>query len=134
MNPHLFWFTDEQRAKIEPHLPTNRRGRLCHNDRQISSGIMHFLKIGGHSLGCPREYSPSKTIYNHFVRWSDRGIQQKMFESVAVPCEPPGQIALDSSQVNAPAAPAAERGPNFKRSGSRWAAEIARYTRLSTNA
>src|SRR5712675_606000 len=26
MNPSLFWFSDEQWAKIEPHLPTNQPG------------------------------------------------------------------------------------------------------------
>jgi hypothetical protein len=26
MNPSLFWFSDEQWAKIEPHLPANQLG------------------------------------------------------------------------------------------------------------
>jgi transposase len=26
MNGSLFWFNDEQWARIEPHLPTNQRG------------------------------------------------------------------------------------------------------------
>ena len=26
MNPSLFWFSDEQWAKIKPHLPTNQPG------------------------------------------------------------------------------------------------------------
>jgi hypothetical protein len=26
MNPIMFWLSDEQWSKIEPHLPTNKRG------------------------------------------------------------------------------------------------------------
>jgi hypothetical protein len=41
MESHLFWFTDEQWAKIEPNLPTNQPGPECKDDRLIVSGIMH---------------------------------------------------------------------------------------------
>ena len=127
MDSHLFWFTDEQWAKIEPHLPKVQPGPQRHDDRRILSGIMHVLEIGCRWVDCPREYGPSKTIYNRFARWSERGIWQKIFETVAAPIEPPGEVALDSSHVKA------HRGPSFRRSGSRRAAETARYTRLSTN-
>jgi transposase len=89
MESHLFWFTDEQWAKIEPHLPTNQRGPQRHDDRRIVSGIMHVLKIGCRWVDCPREYGPAKTIYNRFARWSERGIWQTIFEAVAVEPEPP---------------------------------------------
>ncbi len=95
MESHLFWFTDGQWAKIEPHLPTNQPGP----QRRILSGIMHVLKIGCRWVDCQREYGPAKTIYNRFARWSDRGIWQKIFETVAAPSEPPDAVALDSSHV-----------------------------------
>jgi transposase len=134
MESHLFWFTDEQWAKIAPFLPTNQRGPRRHDDRRILSGIMHVLKIGCRWVDCPREYGPAKTIYNRFARWSERGIWQTIFEVVAAPTEPSEQVALDSSHVKAHrCASGGKGGPSFRRSGSRRAAETARYTRLSTN-
>ncbi len=48
MPSHLFWFNDEQWAKIEPHLPTNQPGPLRKDDRLILSGIMQGrLSLGG---------------------------------------------------------------------------------------
>jgi len=37
MNESLFWFTDEQWAKVKPHLPTNQPGpeRKDEDDRRI---------------------------------------------------------------------------------------------------
>ena len=56
----LFWFSDEQWAKIEPHLPRNQRGPARKDDRRILSGIMHVLGIG-----CRwQEQGPHKTVYN----------------------------------------------------------------------
>jgi hypothetical protein len=40
-----------------------------------------------------------KTVYNRFSRWSEKGVWQKIFESVAGPSDPPKQAALDSSHV-----------------------------------
>lgn len=134
MESHLFWFTDEQWAKIVPHLPTNQPGPQRHDDRRVLSGIVHVLKIGCRWVDCPREYGPAKTIYNRFARWSDRGIWQTIFEVVAAAPEPPAEVALDSSHVKAHrCASGGKGGHRFRRSGSRRAAETARYTRLSTN-
>jgi transposase len=126
MESHLFWFTDEQWAKIEPRLPTNQPGPQRHDDRRILSGIMHVLKIGCRWVDSPREYGPAKTIYNRFARWSDRGIWQKIFETAAPPSEPPDAVALDSSHVKAHrCASGGKGGPSFRPSGSRRAVETA---------
>jgi transposase len=61
MDTHLFWFNDEQWAKIEPHLPTKQPGPQRKDDRLILSGIMHVLKVGCRWVDCPREYGPHKT-------------------------------------------------------------------------
>jgi mannitol 2-dehydrogenase len=99
MAGNLFWFNDDQWAKIEPHLPRNQRGPTRKDDRRILSGIMHVLKIGCRWEDCPQDYGPYKTVYNRFARWSERGIWQRIFEAVATPSEPPEQAALDSSHV-----------------------------------
>jgi transposase len=83
MNASLFWFTDEQWAKIKPHLPTNQPGPERGDDRRILSGIMHVQRSGCRWKDCPSEYGPHKTIYNRFARWSARGIWQNLLAAVA---------------------------------------------------
>ena len=99
MSADLFWFTDEQWSKIEPHLPTNQRDPARDDDRRILSGIMHVQKVGCHRKDCPAEHGPYKTIYNRFARWSVRGIWQSIFAAVASSSQAPSQVALDSSHV-----------------------------------
>ncbi len=65
-----FWLTDEQFSKIEPHLPTDTRGKARVDDRRIISGIVHVLKPGGRWIDAPPEYGPRKTLYNRYVRWA----------------------------------------------------------------
>src|SRR5882762_6885335 len=93
MRANLFWFSDGQWARIEPFIPSNRRGVKPKNNRRILSGIMHVLKSGCRWVDCPPEYGPPKTIYNRFNRWSGRGIWQSIYEAVAKSPEPPEQLA-----------------------------------------
>jgi transposase len=95
----FFWFSDEQWAKVEPHLPTNQQGPARHDDRRILSGIMHVQRSGCRWKDCPSEYGPSKTIDNRFARWSERGIWAKIFEAVAAHERTPDQVSLDASHV-----------------------------------
>jgi len=99
MNPSLFWFSDEQWVKIEPHLPANQPGPERKDDRRILSGIMHLQRVGCRWKDCPSAYGPHKIIYNRFARWSERGIWRAIFTVVAGNPDTPGQVALDSSHV-----------------------------------
>ena len=47
MSRNLFWLSDEQWGRIEPHLPTDVRGIERADDRRVISGIVHVLKSGG---------------------------------------------------------------------------------------
>ena len=79
-----FWLTDEQFAKIAPHLPTDTRGKERVDDRRVISGIVHVLKSGGRWTDAPREvYGPKKTLYNRFVRWAAKGVWVGLFETLA---------------------------------------------------
>ena len=70
MNRDQFWPTDVQFARIEPHLPTDTRGKPRVDDRRVISGIVHVLKSGGRWVDAPSVYGPRKTLYNRFVRWA----------------------------------------------------------------
>jgi transposase len=61
MTPNLFWFSDEQWLRIEPHSPMNQPGPERKDDRRILSGIMHVIKVGCRWKDCPPEYGPHKT-------------------------------------------------------------------------
>jgi transposase len=41
MTRNQFWLSDEQWARIEPHLPTDVRGKERVDDRRVISGILH---------------------------------------------------------------------------------------------
>ena len=83
MRRNLFWLSDEQWKRIEPHLPTDVRGVERVDDRRIISGIVHVLKSGCRWCDCPPEYGPPTTIYNRFVRWARRGIWENLFREFA---------------------------------------------------
>lgn len=116
MSGDLFLFSNEEWAKIEPHLPTNQPGPERHDDRRILSGIMHVQKSGCRWKDCPKEYGPHKTIYNRFARWSERGIWAKIFEAIAAEERTPERASLDASHVKAHrCAGGGKGGPRFRR-------------------
>lgn len=97
----LFWFSDEQWARIEPHLPTNTRGMPRVDDRRVLSGIVHVLKSGGRWCDCPSAYGPPKTIYNRFVRWAARGVWRDVFAALAGARGDPDRLLIDTTIVKA---------------------------------
>ena len=56
MNKDCFWLTDDQFARIKPHLPTDTRGKARVDDRRVISGIVHVLKSGGRWIDAPSVY------------------------------------------------------------------------------
>ena len=130
-----FWLTDEQFAKIAPHLPTDTRGKERVDDRRVISGIVHVLKSGGRWGDAPREvYGPKKTLYNRFVRWAAKGVWTDLFEALASAGGPPAQVLIDSSTVKAHRCASGGKGGSRARpSGARAAAARPRSTRLPTS-
>jgi transposase len=110
MSTDQFWLSDEQFAKIEPHLPRDTRGRERVDDRRVISGIIHVLKSGGRWIDAPPDYGPRKTLYNRFVRWADKGIWVRLFETLAQSGGPALQLMIDSSAVKAHRSAAGGKG------------------------
>ena len=54
MGSDCFWLTDDQFARLEPHLPTKTRGVPRVDDRRVISGIVHVLRSGGRWADAPR--------------------------------------------------------------------------------
>src|SRR5690606_13626143 len=101
MNRDQFWLTDEQFAKLKPHLPTDTRGKPRVDDRRVISGIIHVIRSGGRWVDAPAVYGPRKTLYNRFQRWADKGIWSAIFTALANAGGPPAQLLIDSSAVRA---------------------------------
>jgi len=125
-----FWLSDEQFAKLAPHLPTNTRGKPRVDDRRVISGIIHVLKSGARWVDAPAAYGPKKTLYNRFVRWAAKGVWMDLFYALASTGGPPAQVLLDSSAVKAHrCASGGPGGSGPKPSGARVGAARPRSTR-----
>lgn len=101
MSRNLFWLSDEQWERIEPHLPTDVRGVERQDDRRIISGIIHVLKSGCRWSDCPEAYGRPATIYNRFARWARRGIWEDLFRELARNGRSTDTQMIDSTHVKA---------------------------------
>jgi transposase len=129
MRRNLFWLSDEQWRQIEPHLPTDVRGKERVDDRRVISGILHVLKSGCRWCDCPPEYGPPTTIYNRFVRWAERGVWERLFRELAGRGRSTHTQMIDSTYIKAHrSASGAKRGSISRR----LAARAAGATRKST--
>jgi transposase len=97
----LYWLDDKQRQRIEPHLPTDVRGKDRVDDRRVISGILHVLRSGCRWKDCPPEYGPHTTIYNRFVRWAERGVWENLFRELAQRGRSGQTQMIDSTHIKA---------------------------------
>ena len=129
MRPNLFWLSDDQWRRIEPHLPTDVRGKARVDDRRVISGILHILKSGCRWCDCPPEYGPPTTIYNRFVRWAERGVWERLFRELAARGRSTETQMIDATYIKAHrSASGAKRGNTSRRLVARAAAEIRKST------
>ncbi len=115
MDRDSFWLSDEQFARLKPHLPSDTRGKPRVDDRRVISGIIHVLKCGCRWIDAPSAYGPRKTLYNRFVRWAAKGVWEDIFHALASAGGPPEQILIDSSAVKAHRCAAGGKGGNSPR-------------------
>lgn len=130
MDRDVFWLSDRQFAGLEPHLPSDTRGKPRVDDRRVISGIVHVLKSGCRWIDAPATYGPRKTLYNRFVRWAAKGVWIDIFHALASVGGPPAEVLIDSSAVKAHRCAAGGKGGNsHKRSVARAAGARQRSTR-----
>lgn len=98
---NLFWLSDAQMARLEPFFPKSH-GRPRVDDRRVLSGIIFIIRNGLRWRDAPREYGPHKTLYNRFVRWSRKGVFEKIFEELARPLRPEADVLMiDATHLKA---------------------------------
>jgi len=131
MRKNLYWLSDEQWARIKPHLPTDVRGKERVDDRRVISGIIHVLKTGCRWCDCPPEYGPHTTIYNRFTRWAQRGVWENLFRELAGRGRSVEVQMIDSTHIKAHrSASGGKRGSRRKRLDARAAGAIRKSTHL----
>lgn len=96
----LFWLTDEQLRRIEPHFPLSH-GIPRVDDLRVVSGIVHVIRNGLRWRDAPGDYGPHKTLYNRFVRWSRLGVFDRIFASLAEDAGEPDAVMIDSTHLKA---------------------------------
>ena len=125
----LFWLNDRQWAVIEPLLP-RLGGKPRVDDRRVISGILHRYREGLRWRTIPAEYGPRTTLFNRFNRWSERGLWQQLFATLAACDDPPVVAMVDSTAMRAHrAAAGAKGGSGAKRSVARAAGRPPSSTR-----
>ena len=125
-----FWLSDEEWSRIQPYLPTGRRGARRVDDRRVISGIVHMLRTGARWRDCPPEYGPYPTIYNRFNRWGKQGVWEDVFYALSGKSGVVSTTAsVDSSHVKAHrSAAGAKGGPTIKPSDDRAADGRLKFT------
>lgn len=98
--PDLFLLSRAQMRRIEPFFPTPR-GLPRVNDRRVISGIVYVIRNGLQWKDAPRAYGPHKTLYNRFVRWSRRGVFERIFAALAGEAGAPDRVMIDTTHLKA---------------------------------
>ncbi|WP_111481383.1 IS5 family transposase [Celeribacter halophilus] len=97
---NLFWLTDEQMARLRPFFPKSH-GKPRVDDRRVLSGIIFINRNGLRWCDAPKEYGPSKTLYNRWKRWSEMGVFARIFEGLAAEAMDPTTIMIDATYLKA---------------------------------
>src|ERR1700755_3532555 len=96
----LFLLSEPQMARISPAFPRSHvKPRV--DDRRVISGIIYVIHNGLQWKDAPPGYGPHKTLYNRFVRWSRRGVFERIFLALARPAGPPDRLMIDTTHLKA---------------------------------
>ena len=96
----LLMLTPEQMRRIEPFFPLSH-GVPRVDDRRVLSGILFVIRNGLRWRDAPAAYGPHKTIYNRFIRWSRRGVFDRIFAALASEGPEPKRIMIDATHLKA---------------------------------
>jgi transposase len=86
--------------KIRPYFPRSHGVRRV-DDRRVLSGIIYVIKHGLQWKDAPRKYGPHKTLYNRFVRWSENGIFNRIFEELVRKAGDKEKLMIDATHIKA---------------------------------
>ncbi len=99
MDSH-FTLSSQQFNRIRPYLPL-ARGFPRVDDVLVISGIIYVIRNGLRWCDAPAAYGSHKTLYNRFVRWSRRGVFEKIFAALAGADGQPDRLMIDATYLKA---------------------------------
>ena len=99
MSDH-YWLTERQLELIKPYFP-RPHGMPRVDDGRVISGIIHVIRNGLRWRDAPEVYGPHKTLYNRFVRWSRKGVFDRIFSGLAGSGEEPDIVMIDATYLKA---------------------------------
>lgn len=99
MSEALFWLSEEQMQRLEPHFP-KPHGKPRVDDRKVLSGII-VTRNGLRWRDAPSAYGPSKTLYNRWVRWSRKGIFARLLIELAAEKGETDTLMIDATHLKA---------------------------------
>ena len=97
---NLFWLTDVQMERLRPFFPKSH-GVPRDDDRRVLSGIIFFNHNGLRWCNAPKEYGPSKTLYNRWKRWGEKGVFARMMEGLASRAAVQKTVMIDATYLKA---------------------------------
>ena len=93
--------TDEQWARLQPRLPTRRRGRKSpRGDRLFVEAVIFRAKTGIQWRDLPERFGNWKSVYNRFRNWAQKDCWAQIFRELRVDIDETASIA-DGSVVRA---------------------------------
>ena len=130
--------TDEQFAKLAPHLPPQkpRTGRPAKDHRLVLEGIFWVLRTGAPWRDLPERYGCWRTVYSRFRRWQQAGVWDRVLAALQRQADADGRLDwtlhfVDSTVVRAHQHAAGAKGG--ARPARRSAAAGAATARRSTS-
>ena len=71
------------------------------DDRRVLSGIIFINRNGLRWCDAPADYSPPKTLYNRWKRWSDMGVFARIMMGLAEAAPDNKTISMDATYLKA---------------------------------
>jgi putative transposase len=98
--PELLLLPCRQMGRIGRFFP-KPRGLPRVSDRRVISGIIYVIRNGLQWKDALPSYGPHKTLYNRFVRWSRRGVFERIFAALAGRAGAPDRLMIDTTHLKA---------------------------------
>ncbi len=130
--------TDEQWAKIEPHLPAQKKsslgGRPPASNRKCFEGILWILWTGAPWSELPTRYGSSSAVWRRLKKWSADGTLLDLWRAFLSELNDRDKIRWDECFADGTFVPAKKGGPkSAKRSAAKeqslWFWSMARVLR-----
>jgi transposase len=106
--------TDEQWAKIEPHLPKwkpgKRGGRPPAHNRECFEGILWILRTGARWKDLPKEYPSPSTCWRRLAEWERKDVWLDLWRAFLAQLDEAAQLDWSEAFMDGTFAPAKKGG------------------------